>query len=152
MALFDRFCFYYYLIHIPVTVLIDSSVVVTPVFRFQEWIIDFHVATNKDILMTSKPLWFKGFVWIELLFQLPWFVYAMVAQHSVTWHLLNVVYGVNASLTTFACILYVIGEGPLHGLSDTETWKLVGVYVPYVVLPLVILAGSFRRIRASTKV
>lgn len=138
-AMFDKFCYYYYLIHIPITLIIDSSVVIPPIFSFQKAIVDFHITTNNDILLTAKPLWFKGFVWIEVLFQLPFFIYSVTKGIL---HVYNVIYGTNAAITTFASILFVIGEGPGMGLSQAQIVKLVGVYVPYVIIPMVIIKGS----------
>ena len=71
----------YFITHIPATMLIDAQVVlperVVPTFakRLLRW----HIETNDDVLMANRPRWLVGLVTCELLFQLPFFFYAVSA-------------------------------------------------------------------------
>lgn len=144
------FYYYYFLLHIPITVCIDSSVVL-PI----EWypkalqqLINWHVASNNDFLLADKPLWLVVFVVVELLVQLPLFVYFSVQlprlqkakeevatgihgddkaskvnlhelRTRVTWWLK--LYGVNASFTTLVCMLAIFFNG--HMVANVQ-WTM----------------------------
>ncbi len=61
--------------HIPITILIDSALVIPPENRFslQKTILDFHIQQNNDVLLINPPSWLVLFGWIEMVFQLPTF-------------------------------------------------------------------------------
>lgn len=80
----DTFYFVYCLLHVPITVLIDSSLAIPREYQpqMQQMIIKFHVSTNKDFLLQSPPVWLVVFGWIELVFQLPFFFIAAYALYK----------------------------------------------------------------------
>lgn len=73
--LIEKSLFWYYLIHIPITIFIDSSCIIPQQYQLAitSKIVDFHVSTNHDILLSSPQTWFKIFVTFEVVFQLPLF-------------------------------------------------------------------------------
>lgn len=73
----DTFYAVYFLLHIPIALLIDCAVVIPPAFRLplQHTLLTFHATANKDFLVLLAPLWLKAAVFIEIVFQLPLFVF-----------------------------------------------------------------------------
>lgn len=139
----DSFYFSYFLLHIPITILIDSCLVLPSSQRLgiQNTLVDFHIQTNKDFLLANPPLWLKIFGAFEILFQLPFFFVGAWALWK-RWAPVYVgitVYGFNAFLTTLVCLAYVQAEGVSNGLTSDEVLALGGLYTPYLVIPLVMM-------------
>jgi hypothetical protein len=139
---FDYLAVAYFATHIPTTLLIDAQTVL-PEAAFPKsalTALDWHVAVNKDpfIGAASRPPWFRGIVWAELLLQVPLFVLLLVGwARCAAWVRLPVViYGAHTA-TTLVPILAEIAAAP--GLSDGERWKLVAIYIPYLLMPLALL-------------
>jgi hypothetical protein len=84
----DTFYFIYCLIHIPITILIDSGLTIPHEYQpeIQKRIISFHISQNKDFLLQSPPTWLVLFGWIEVLFQLPLFFLAAYALYKRMFH------------------------------------------------------------------
>lgn len=139
----DTFYYWYFLIHIPITVIIDSCLVIPKENRhwLQQLVFDFHVLTNKDFLLEKPALWLQVFGWFELVVQLPIFLIAPIAlaRHSSKIYVVMAIYGFNAFLTTLVCLAYVLDKGEAHGLTVEETWNLFALYVPYLVIPLAMM-------------
>ncbi|KAG2734093.1 hypothetical protein G9P44_003618 [Scheffersomyces stipitis] len=153
MISLDSFYLAYYLLHIPITVFIDSTIVVPPESQLSisKSILEFHIAQNSDFLLVEKPLWFTLFGWVELVFQLPLFVYfsykiARNHTHDGLYLVLSVVYGFNAAFTTFVCIGYALIQGESYGLTSSQTLQLAAIYVPYLLIPGLILIDSGSRL------
>lgn len=146
----DLFYFAYFVIHVPVTLLIDSCLIVPLQWQcgLQQRIVQFHIAANHDFLLASLPLWLQVFGLIELTFQLPLFVYGayklyLRRRDVYPWLML---YGFNASLTTLVCLSYVILQGEAYGLSPWQVHQLFALYVPYLLIPLVMLIDLTQRV------
>lgn len=144
----DKLYTAYFLLHIPTTLLIDSSVVIPSKWQwsFTKTIVDFHVSTNNDRFLVEKPLWLQYFVWWELVFQTPMFcigAWSVVKQrkHYYPW---IVVYAFNALFSTGLCLSYIWFES---GLSGGPLINLLGLYVPYVAIPLVMMLDYINRIQ-----
>ncbi|KAL6451477.1 hypothetical protein SBY92_002819 [Candida maltosa Xu316] len=152
MKSIDKLFLWYFIIHIPVTILIDSSIVIPPEYQLSitKVILDFHISTNHDILLAHPQTWFKVFGAVEVVFQLPlffYFVYKLLAgQLDVKYNLWCVIYGFNAAFTTLVCLVWIAVEGKGFGLSDLEILNLCGIYSPYLILPFILLVHSFRNI------
>lgn len=71
----DTFYFLYFLLHIPITVLIDSALAIPKEYQLniQKSLLEFHIGQNKDFLLANPPSWLTVFGWIELVLQLPFF-------------------------------------------------------------------------------
>lgn len=149
----DRFYYWYFVIHIPITVLIDSTLVIPPEWQFdlQKLVVNLHIQQNNDFMLEILPFWLKVFGAFELLVQLPIFVISIVKYHqkSLTILPILIVYGFNAFLTTLVCLVYVQLEGGNQGLTSVEIGKLQLIYLPYLIIPLVMLVDGFCR---TTKV
>lgn len=139
----DTFYYWYFLIHIPITVVMDSCLVIPAESRhwIQQFLLDFHLDVNKDFLIDHPPIWLQVFGLFELFVQLPIFVLAPFAlrRNSRKIYVVMTIYGFNAFLTTLVCLVYVYLKGEAHGLTVEETWNLFALYVPYFAIPLVMM-------------
>ncbi|OBA20671.1 hypothetical protein METBIDRAFT_44141 [Metschnikowia bicuspidata var. bicuspidata NRRL YB-4993] len=146
----DRAYFWYFVLHIPITILIDSCLVIPREHRHwvQAWMVDFHVRLNKDFLLQNPPLWLQVFGVFELFFQLPVFFLAAykLFRGRRKIHVMLVLYGFNASFTTLVCLVYVLKTALNHGLTDGEKWKLFALYLPYLLIPAFMMADSGSRL------
>lgn len=142
----DTLYYWYFLIHIPVTAIIDACIVIPKENRHwvQQVALDFHIAMNKDFLLAHPPLWLQVFGWFELLVQMPIFVFVPIALRAGSRKVFVVmtIYGFNAFLTTVVCLTYVLDKGEAHGLTVEETWNLAALYAPYVVIPFFMMIDS----------
>ncbi|CAN3376732.1 hypothetical protein DIURU_001516 [Diutina rugosa] len=150
----DQVYWWYFLVHIPITIFMDSNLVVPREYQWSQSLklLDFHIATNNDILLIDRPDWLQVFGAFELLFQLPlffYFVYMMPRPTRQHW-VWMVVYGFNAAFTTLVCLFYIYWDQ--GRLSDVEKYKLMAIYVPYLALPLVLMLDYARRISAALAV
>ena len=77
----DTFYRLYFLIHIPITVLVDSALVIPPAYRLaiQTKVLNFHISENKDFILLLAPSWLKVAGFVELIFQLPVFFIGIYA-------------------------------------------------------------------------
>ncbi|CAM9314398.1 unnamed protein product [Choristocarpus tenellus] len=99
----------------------------------------FHVETNNDHLM-EKPLppWFEALIWMELFFQLPFFIVASVA-FAKGWNWIRIpciVYGSSAFTSMMPILGYTLTS---ERINDAQRFKLIGIYSPWIVLPLVLI-------------
>ncbi|KAK6198027.1 transmembrane protein 6/97 [Scheffersomyces amazonensis] len=148
MISLDTFYLAYYIIHIPITILIDSSIIVPTKYLLpvSQHILDFHISTNHDFLLVEKPLWFKISGLLELTFQLPLFFYLAWSlwnnRKSINYYVFSIIYGFNAAFTTLLCLAAVYNDGPAFGLTSPQILNLMAVYSPYLGIPLLILVES----------
>ncbi|KTB22267.1 putative membrane protein [Nakaseomyces glabratus] len=163
----ENFYYYYCLVHIPITVLVDSSVAVPDKWVLLPGLVQWHIRQNNDFLLYEKPMWLQLFVWWELVFQLPLFFY-FAHQFKKIWALRSKdtknakaerastkkslylwlrVYGLNAALTTWICIVVILYRGYYPFTLDAsriagtklevrDTLALMGLYLPTFLLPL----------------
>ncbi|QLG74888.1 hypothetical protein HG535_0H02150 [Zygotorulaspora mrakii] len=156
------FYYYYCIIHIPITIAIDSSVVIPLKYHPAATLVNWHIAQNNDFLLYEKPNWLYWFVIIELLFQLPLFFYFIKGFRSI-WNTNSLtkddkvrlykakttlfkylrIYGINASFTSLVCIIVIIQRGYYPNsldieipLSQSDMVNLVMVYLPTFIIPL----------------
>lgn len=153
----DKFYYWYFIVHIPITLLIDSTIVIPDEYQLwiQKLIVSFHIETNKDILLIESPLWFKVFGLFELVVQLPIFVIGSIFLRNRDERITPVmmIYGFNAFFTTLVCLIWVIAEGDNFGLTRAEIYNLVLIYVPYLIIPLVMMIDNLiRNIKVFNKI
>lgn len=143
----DKFYVAYFVLHIAITLLVDAAIALPPAYQLplQARALATHVKLNKDALVAARPAWLQGFVWVELLVQVPFFVWAAIALPAGDRRVYPAVlaYGVEASTTTLACLVEVVAH---PALSTGEKANLFGVYFPTFVIPLVLALDFGRRI------
>ncbi|KAI8094889.1 transmembrane protein 6/97 [Gilbertella persicaria] len=150
----DLVYFIYFSSHILATCCIDSQA-----FLPSEWypqvlkdLLSFYVHTYKDPFMGNPDYWFKSFVVCELVFQLPFFVYACIGLLKNTQHLRFplAIYGAHVATTVLPLLAEVL-LNPEHKLNWTEKVILCGFYGPYFALPCIMLIDSFIRVNTTLK-
>ena len=127
----------YFISHVPATALIDSQVVLPSrlVPKFAKSALAWHIRQNNDVLMSTQPRWLVSLVTCELVFQFPFFFYAISAlrrrdEGARGW---LIAYGAHTA-TTMAPILQFIHDSAK--LTARERWSLMGIYAPYLIVPL----------------
>ena len=137
----------YFLSHIPITLFIDSQAIL-PGRWFPALPVDllgWHIETNHDFLMRTRPDWFRSLVFVEVLLQLPFFVVAsraLLARTEARFRAAFVVYGAHTATTMVPILGEIILRGGDAFPTESHRWRLVAIYVPYLAVPLAI-ARSF---------
>uniref|UniRef100_A0A8C6D4C5 Transmembrane protein 97 n=1 Tax=Moschus moschiferus TaxID=68415 RepID=A0A8C6D4C5_MOSMO len=148
---------FYFLSHIPITLLMDLQGVLprdlypVELRNLQQW----YIEEFKDPLLQNPPVWFKSFLFCELVFQLPFFPIAAYAffKGGCKWiRTPAIIYSVH-TMTTLIPILSTLllddfskasrfrGQGPQ---TFQERLFLLSVYIPYFLIPLVLLLFMVR--------
>ncbi|KXZ55009.1 hypothetical protein GPECTOR_3g172 [Gonium pectorale] len=129
----------FFIIHIPTTLLVDSQSVF-PAEYYPPWAkeaLKWHIEMNGDHLVSKNPTWFVSLVWGEVLYQLPFFFvasYAFIKRRN--WiRVPSIIYGAHV-VTTMIPILTDILFGPDSG---PKRHTLAAIYVPYLIVPLLLL-------------
>ncbi|CAM9208811.1 unnamed protein product, partial [Phaeothamnion confervicola] len=101
-------------------------------------ILSFHIHTNHDVLMETQPPWFKSLILAELLLQWPFYfvaAYALLMRRN--WiRIPCIIYGSHVA-TTMIPILHEFAT--TSALSDAERLKLILIYCPYLLVPLLLM-------------
>ncbi|EGW30081.1 uncharacterized protein SPAPADRAFT_57543 [Spathaspora passalidarum NRRL Y-27907] len=154
MKTVDKIFLIYFISHIPITIFMDSTIIVPKEYQLElsKTLLDFHISANKDILLIHSPTWFKLFGVVELVFQLPlffYFIYKLLVAPVLDsdYFIWTIVYGFNASFTTFVCMGWIIIEGQDLGLNLQEIANLCAIYSPYLIIPAWLLLNSISRLR-----
>ena len=136
--------------HIPATLIIDSQAVMpqgTHPQIFQDLLSWYTTQFNDDLMRAPFEIWFKAFVYIEVLFQLPFFFYAlyglmfpMKVDGRGLYRSLCLVYGGHTSTTLvpiLACHVYN------QDTTLVEKIGLISIYLPYLIFPLWLVVICF---------
>lgn len=146
----DTFYFWYFILHIPITLLVDSTIVIPQEYQLslQKAFLGFHLAQNKDFLLEELPLWLRVSGAFEVFVQLPIFFAAAwsLRRGCSKIYVVMTVYGFNAFFTTLLCLCYVYSEAEGHGLSSGEMYQLLALYVPYFAIPLFMMVDCGKRV------
>lgn len=136
----------YFLQHIAATVLVDATVVVPDQFLFplQKRLAQLHISTNNDFLLAAPPNYLKLFVWIELLFQLPFFFVAIpyFYHDDPRIYLPALVYGIEAALSTLVCVAEIL----VADLSNPDKLPLAAMYAAYMFVALYLSRDMYLRL------
>ncbi|KAL7566171.1 hypothetical protein ACA910_011246 [Epithemia clementina (nom. ined.)] len=136
--------------HILATVVIDSQAVLPDAWIPQglQNLLKWYATSFNDPLMGNAKnlLWFQSLVWLELLFQLPFFVWAcsiLLAQKTTAeetyperFRYACIAYGGHAS-TSMVPILVALATN--EGATVTERITILSVYIPYLIFPIILL-------------
>ncbi|XP_009955777.1 PREDICTED: transmembrane protein 97 [Leptosomus discolor] len=110
-------------------------------------LLQWYVATFRDPMMLQPPEWFKAFIYCEAFFQMPFFPIAAYAflKGGCKWiRTPAIIYSTHVATTLFAILAHIL----FHDFSRSEhvgprTHRerliLLSVYVPYLLIPLLIL-------------
>ena len=165
----DNFYYAFFIIHFFVSLFIDLSGLVGIERMYTKDLIYNYIKTYNDFLLFERPTWFRVFIFIETVVQIPMFMWfftifnrfydekkkhcftVLVKRENLfrlkTWRpIIRVVlriYSVLASSTTAYCCYVIYTQGHYPGtsttLTDIDTYKLLALYSPMIYIPLGIL-------------
>ncbi|KAJ6619956.1 transmembrane protein 6/97 [Mycena sp. CBHHK59/15] len=178
----DFLYFSFFLIHIPASLCMDFQPLYPPALvpRFLVQLSDFYIRTSNDPFIKgayglgADPLvWFKTFVFLELVFQLPTFFLAArgLWNGSQKIYVLMLVYAASTATTVLPCVTTILATPPpspaalaqgIATLSPDQRAMLLASYVPFFVVPLLMavdmafrvsgLVGDALAARVATKI
>jgi hypothetical protein len=170
----DLFYFIFFVIHIPATLLIDCQAIWPKelVPKFLQLLPPWYVGMSGDPLIggamgifnnESELAWFKSFLYLEALFQLPVFVigaYGLWRDSRGIYGLL-VLYGASTCTTTFACVAAVLDTPTtsaatiaqkMVSVTPEQRAMLLSSYVPFFVIPLFLAVDMALRLQKLASV
>jgi hypothetical protein len=134
--------------HIPITLLVDGQAVLPaslypPALR--DLIAAYAAAFNDELMAPGgRPPWFKAIVCVELTLQMAYFFYALRAfaarENSMTFRRATIVYAAHVSTTLVPVLGTFLASGTFA--SEVQRWSLIGIYSPYLFMPLALLAWA----------
>lgn len=141
--------FFYFASHIPITLFIDLQALLPghvypqPLRDLLKW----YAEEFKDPMMMDPPEWFKSFVYCEALFQMPFFPIAAYAflKGGCKWiRIPAIIYSVHVATTLLPILGHILfHQFPMEPHPGPQTmqerWLLVSIYVPYLLVPLLIV-------------
>ncbi|NXT21676.1 SGMR2 protein, partial [Syrrhaptes paradoxus] len=150
----ERLFALYFLSHVPITLLIDLQALL-PAGLYPQSLTDllqWYVATFRDPVMLQPPEWFKAFVWCEAVLQLPFFPIASYAflKGGCKWiRTPAIIYSTHVATTLLPILAHILFHDfstseRLGPRSQRERLALFSVYVPYLLIPLLILYTMLR--------
>ncbi|CAN0357045.1 unnamed protein product [Ascophyllum nodosum] len=83
--------------------------------------------------------WFASLIWIETLFHVPFFAFA-VAGFLRRWNAVRIpciIYGTEAATSVVPIIADILSSD--NNLTDGERYKLAGIYLPWLIIPLLLV-------------
>ncbi|KAF4553023.1 Hypothetical protein D9617_8g050360 [Elsinoe fawcettii] len=121
-----------------------------PAWLQQTYMLDlrkWQVATYKDQFFVSPPAWFTLYTWLELLYHVPFCLWAIPALKNddprVPVQLL--VYAMETGVTTVTCIADYMSWTMI---SEREKRALHGLYVPYLTISVFMGVDMVARLNA----
>ncbi|CCG82961.1 3-keto-steroid reductase [Taphrina deformans PYCC 5710] len=126
----DALTKYFFLAHIPITLLVDLSPLYPNrgFFALSHWIKQFYLSTFNDPLvggLSNPGGWFASLLFLEGVVQLP---------HSPLTRLVVISYSAQVATATWACLFECLSF-PATTVSVPQKLCLIGFYVPYLVIP-----------------
>ncbi|KAF7369054.1 putative membrane protein [Mycena venus] len=153
----DLVYFGFFVSHIFASLCIDFQTLYPPALvpgflrTFAQW----YISTSNDPFMSAMfghlddpVVWFKSFLFIELFFQFPTFFIAArgLLNDSKKNYILMLVYGASTATTVWPCVWTILATpepspkalaSGIATLSPDQRIMLLGSYVPFFLLPLV---------------
>jgi len=170
----DLFYFMFFVIHIPATLLIDCQAIWPKEFvpKSLQLLPPWYVGMSGDPLVGgtmgicnngSELAWFKSFLYLEALFQLPVFVIGAYSlwRDSRGIYALLVLYGASTCTTTLACIAAVLDTPTTSAATIAQEVvsvtleqrvMLLSSYVPFFVIPLFLAVDMALRLHKLASV
>ncbi|KAF8909288.1 hypothetical protein CPB84DRAFT_1843085 [Gymnopilus junonius] len=164
----DFLYFLFFAIHLPATVMVDLQYFYSPQFvpRFMRALLDMHIEMSRDPLVggvdgafgdSSHLTWFKTFLALEAIFQVPVFLLGLRALYrgSRSIYPLLMIYGASSATTTLACITTVL-QTPgatsttiVQGIASVTAQQrlvLLSSYVPFFLVPFIMAVDITLRV------
>ncbi|RMD40621.1 hypothetical protein DV735_g4513, partial [Chaetothyriales sp. CBS 134920] len=140
----DNLYFVFFLIHIPVMLLIDlvpfyPSALVPAI---SQTIRKFYIETYRDRFFVAPPNWFRVYLGLEGVYHLPitiWMLRALPNNHPML-PLQLLIFGLETSLTTLTCLVEMLSW---EGYTSEEVTRLAMLYGPYLGFGI-LMGGHFK--------
>ncbi|KAF8967636.1 transmembrane protein 6/97 [Flammula alnicola] len=164
----DMFYFLFFAIHLPASFIVDLQYLYPPqlVPPFMRGLLNFYVDMSRDPLIggiagafgdSAHLTWFKTFIVLEALFQIPVFVLGLrgLYRGSRKIYPLLALYGASSATTTLACLTTVIQTPSLPpnamaklapGVTPEQRLLLLSSYVPFFLVPLIMAVDMALRV------
>ncbi|KAG2354951.1 transmembrane protein 6/97 [Suillus spraguei] len=164
----DLIYFAFFLVHIPATLLIDLQALYPPSLTpyFIRALPQLYVQMSNDPLIGSVLgmlgdskhfVWFKTFLAIEALFQLPVFVLGArgLWRDARSIYVLLLVYGASTTTTTLPCLSVLLTTpttsaqtitDQVISVTSSQRLLLLSSYIPFFVIPLVMTVDMASRL------
>lgn len=133
---------FYFAVHIPISILIDAQAVLPSQWypeALRSLVNDWYWENFHDVLMKTTPVWFQSLVVVEMLIQLPFFVYAVLAL-AYRWNSFRIpalAYGVHLLTVMIPIIAEIACSTEIPNEFKT---RLFSIYGPWVCIPSWLLA------------
>ncbi|XP_028662569.1 sigma intracellular receptor 2 [Erpetoichthys calabaricus] len=142
--------FLYFASHIPITVFIDLQALLPSNVYPQSLkdLLKWYVQTYKDPMMMNPPSWFKSFIFCEAILQLPFFPVAAYAFYKGNCRWIRtpaIIYSTHVATSLIPILGHTLfHKFPKDGMFPgpqtlRERVALMGIYIPYLVIPILIL-------------
>ncbi|XP_051891176.1 sigma intracellular receptor 2 [Pristis pectinata] len=142
------FCFYF-ITHIPVTLAIDLQALL-PRWMFPaalQGLLRWYAAKFKDPMIMDPPAWFSACIVCEALLQMPFFPVAAYAFYkgSRSWiRTPAIVYSTHVATTVISILGHILfndfSKSTYPGPNTlSERLSLLAIYIPYLLIPVMIL-------------
>uniref|UniRef100_A0A8C8RTI6 Transmembrane protein 97 n=1 Tax=Pelusios castaneus TaxID=367368 RepID=A0A8C8RTI6_9SAUR len=141
---------FYFLTHIPITLMIDSQALVPGAGIYPEsmteWL-KWYAVTFKDPMMLAPPTWFYSFICCEIFLQMPFFPFAAYAflKGGCKWiRTPAIIYSTHVATTLFPILAHILfhdfsAAKHLGPETQHERLTLLSIYMPYLLVPVLIL-------------
>ncbi|KAF8518934.1 transmembrane protein 6/97 [Hysterangium stoloniferum] len=155
----DLIYFCFFVIHIPASLMIDLHAILPKAIapQFLTEITKSYIALSGDPLIAGANnffgsgyvfAWFRSFLWIELLFQLPMFFFGARAlwKDSPSIYLPMLIYAASTTTTLLPCLATVLAVPTTEdakiayataAVTDGQRLLLLSSYVPFLAIPLI---------------
>ena len=133
----------YFISHIPITLLIDAQIVFGSLYPAPlQDVFTWYVSSFRDIVLRESGLWLKSFIYAEIIFQLPFFFYAVKAlwnntERDKTYSVYALAYGIHVATTVLPIMSTILFSDELGNERDRRL-ILIGIYAPYFLCPLLV--------------
>lgn len=145
----DALTYYFFLLHIPITLLVDLSPIYpdSVVFALPRLIRQFYIATFNDPLLSGQSSpggWFIGFLSLEGSIQLPICMFIVRkfwshAEDEIVTRMIILCYSIQVLTTTWGCLSELCS---FSTLSRAQLGQLIAFYAPYLAIPGIMLRTS----------
>lgn len=164
----------FFAFHIPASIFLDLQ------YFYPKWtippfmrsLIPLYVQMSNDPLVgglagffgdNSHLLWFKTFLYLEALFQVPVFFIGLYGLYkgSKSIYVLLIIYGASTATTTLPCILYflqvprlasgVLATPGVESLTTEQLILLLSSYIPFFLIPLLMAVDMAYRVLGLVK-
>ena len=128
----------YFITHIPISLCLDFQALLGT--YYPETLKDlqrFYTNTYNDPLFITSPIWFKSFIFCEILFQFPFFFVATYGLlYEKNWiRIPSIIYGTHVATT----LVPILSEFAFNDqLSEIQKLTLFGFYFPYFLIPAIL--------------